>query len=58
LSIVDTALFELLPQDLAAARACLERGLADFNLADRQFYSAITVQDGRVLVLAAARQSR
>ena len=38
--------------DLVAARRYLERGLADFNVADRQFYSAITVQDGRVLMLA------
>jgi class 3 adenylate cyclase/predicted ATPase len=43
---------EFLLGDLAAARVHLERGLADFDAADRQFYSAITAQDGRVLMLA------
>ncbi len=43
---------EFLLGNLAAARTYFERGLTDFNAADRQFYSAITVQDGRVLMLA------
>ena len=43
---------EFLLGDLTAARAHLERGVAGFDAADRPFYSAITVQDGRVLMLA------
>ena len=43
---------EFLLGDLAAARAHLERGLGGFDAADRPFYSSITAQDGRVLMLA------
>jgi predicted ATPase len=43
---------EFLLSDFAAARTYFERGLADFNAADRPFYMTITVQDGRVLMLA------
>jgi class 3 adenylate cyclase/tetratricopeptide (TPR) repeat protein len=43
---------EFLLGELAAARVHLERGIADFDAADRPFYSAITTQDGRVLMLA------
>jgi predicted ATPase len=38
--------------NFATARSYLERGLADFNPEDRQFYTTITIQDGRVLMLS------
>jgi hypothetical protein len=43
---------EFLLGDFAAARTYLERGLATFNVDDRQFYGAITPQDGRVVIHA------